>query len=111
LIAGVEALAGKPLPGDGRPGIRAGTVPESGDPEVAPRDAKGWLSKRMESGYKPTTDQGPLTSLLVQNLDPLRRRGLRSFRQFEKALRLLTEAFRSGSHVVTPEPPPPKEQA
>ncbi len=103
LIAGVETLAGKRLPGD-RPGVRAGTPAEPGDLEVAPRDAKGWLSKHMESGYKATTDQGPLTSLLVDDLGPLRRRGLRSLRRLENAVNLLTEALRSGNHIVTPPP-------
>jgi hypothetical protein len=104
LIAGVEALAGKLLPKLGRPGVRPGTLPPPDDLEVL-RDAKGWLRKQMQSGYKPTTDQGPLTALLVQNLEPLRSRGLRSFRQLEKALGLLTDAFRSGNHVVTPDKP------
>jgi hypothetical protein len=104
LIAGVESLAGKLLP-DGRPGVRAGTLAEPGDLEAAPRDAKGWLNRHMESGYKPTTDQGPLTSLLVEDLGPLRTRCLRSLRRLENAVRLLTEAFRSGNHIVTPEQP------
>jgi hypothetical protein len=106
LIAGVEALAGKLLPRLGRPGVVAGTVPPADDLEVSLRDAKSWLGKHMKSGYKPTTDQEPLTALLVANLDPLRSRGLRSFRQLEKALGLLTEGFRLGNHVVTPHEPP-----
>lgn len=102
LIAGIEALAGKPLP-DGRPGIKAGATAPPGNIEVAPRGAKGWLAHVMEaSGYKPTVDQGPITKLLIKNLAPLRNRQLRSFRRFESAIKQLVEACRTGQHVVTP---------
>jgi hypothetical protein len=106
LIAGVEALAGKPLPPDNRPGIRAGTVAPTDDLEAKPRDAKQWLRQHMDSGYKPTTDQEPLTRLLVANLGSLRARGLRSFRRLESAIQQLVDAIRSGNHVVTPEENP-----
>jgi hypothetical protein len=102
LIGGIDALAGKPLP-DGRSGIRAGTTAPDCDLEADLRDAKGWLRQNTESGYKPTTDQEPLTRLLLEDLGPLRARGMRSFRRLESALKQLVEAIRSGSHVVTPE--------
>ncbi|HXG12219.1 MAG TPA: DUF4276 family protein [Gemmataceae bacterium] len=104
LIAGIDAIAGKPLP-DGRPGVRAGTTAPAGDLEVTPRDAKQWLRQHMDSGYKPTTDQEPLTRLLIEDLGPLRARGMRSFRRLESALKQLV-AVRSGRHVATPEGTP-----
>lgn len=57
LIAGVESLSGKRLMG-GLAGVRAGTHPPEGDLEASLRDAKGWLKKVMESGYKERRDQG-----------------------------------------------------
>jgi hypothetical protein len=108
LIGGVEALAGQPLPPDNRPGIRAGTMPPDGNLELRPRDAKGWLKQHMASrSYKVTIDQEPMTRLLVRCLDPLRRRGMRSFQRLEAAVRALVIAIRSGQHIVTPVPPPP----
>ncbi len=102
LIAGMEALVGKPLPPDDRPGVKEGTTAPSGNLETAPRDAKGWLSKRMHGGYKPSVDQDPMTRLLVKNLAPLRERGLRSFSRFENALTQLVAACRTGKHIATP---------
>ena len=99
LIAGVESLAGKPLP-DGRSGIRAGTTPPTGDLESAPRDAKGWLSRKMATGYKETLDQQHLTKMVDVSL--IRARNLRSFRRLESGLRQLVEAFRTGKHIVSP---------
>jgi hypothetical protein len=105
LIGGVESLAGRPLP-DGRPGIRAGTEAPPQDLERTTRGAKGWLGRHMAPGsYKETLDQEPLTRLLVEDLGPLRRRGMPSFLRLERALRQLVEAIRSNSHVVTPAPP------
>jgi len=109
LIAGVEALAGRPLPPDGRPGVHPGTTAPAGNLELAPRDAKKWLGKHMASGYKPTMDQGPLTKLLVENLGPVRQRALRSFRRLETALQELVNAIRSGNHIVTPEKSEPAQ--
>jgi hypothetical protein len=82
--------------------VRAGTVCPTDNIEALPRNPKDWLSHQMESGYKPSTDQEPLTRLLVQDLSPLRARNLRSFRRLENALRQLTEAIRAGKHIVTP---------
>ncbi len=98
LIAGVESLAGKPLP-DGRTGACA----PAGDLESAPRNAKGWLSQQMENGYKETTHQEPLTDMV--DLTVVRQRNLRSFRRLESALRELIEAIRSGQHIVSPAAP------
>lgn len=61
-------------------------LPQSLDPAADPeavRDAKGWLSARMERGqsYKPTVDQ----VALAQAIDlELARDGARSFRKFVK---------------------------
>lgn len=101
LIAGVESLVGRTLP-DNRKGVRAGVIAPSGNLEEQPRDAKGWLSRNMHNGYKPSTDQKHLTQMV--DLETIRKRGLRSFRRFEKALQELIDAIRSGKHVVTPEP-------
>src|SRR5262249_32028437 len=103
FIACVEHLAGKPLPPDDRPGIRDGTPAFPSDPEVNPRDAKGWLGQRMHAGYKETRDQEPLTRLLTDQLPHLRGRPVRSFRRLENALLQLIGAIRSGTPVATPE--------
>jgi hypothetical protein len=105
LIGGVESLAGRPLP-DGRPGIRAGTVAPAQDLEKTIRGAKQWLGRHMEARtYKETLDQEPLTRLLIDDLSPLRRRGMSSFVRLERALRQLVEGIRSGNHIVTPAAP------
>jgi len=103
LIAGLEGLTGRPLPPDDRPGIKNDAIAPDGDLEASPRDAKGCLGKHMASGYKQTTDQAPLTKLLVEKLDVARRRGMRSFRRFEEALAQLAAAVACGKHIVTPE--------
>jgi hypothetical protein len=99
LIAGVESLAGKPLP-EGRRGVNQGVVAPTGNLEEAPRAAKSWLSGNMAMGYKPTEDQKVLTEMV--DLEAIRKRGLRSFRRMENALQQLVDAIRSGQHVVTP---------
>ncbi|HEV3204623.1 MAG TPA: DUF4276 family protein [Gemmataceae bacterium] len=108
LLPSLDRLAGFPFP-DGRPGIRPGTAPPEGNLEDAPRDAKGWLDKCIDAGYKPTRDQGLLTMLAINNLDLIRLRGLRSFQRLESALQQLVTAIRTGTHVATPEisPSPP----
>ncbi len=104
LIGGIDSLQGKTLP-DGRLGVRHSTTTIPANPEVAPRNAKGWLGVNMVSGYKATVDQAPLTSLLIEDLNPLRKRGLRSFRRLENALKKLVTAFENGKHFVSPELP------
>lgn len=99
LIAGIESLAGRPLP-DGRRGVNAGVVAPAGNLEQAPRDAKAWLNRNMSSGYKPAKDQRVLTEMI--DLQAIRRRGLRSFRRLENALQQLIEAIRSDEHTNTP---------
>jgi hypothetical protein len=103
LIACADRLAGQALP-DGRPGVRAGTAVPPDDLEKAPRDAKGWLDRCMDEGYKNTRDQGPLTQLMTGHLDAVRARNLRSFRRLESALCQLVEGISSGNHVVSPLP-------
>lgn len=107
LIACVDRLAGNSLPG-GRDGIRAGTRPPVQDVEEAPRDAKGWLGEHLADGYKELIDQPLLTRLMVDHLDAVRQRGLRSFRRLEDALKQLVEAVRSGVPIVSPDQPPTK---
>jgi hypothetical protein len=99
LLAGLESLRGKPLPG-GRAGVRADAPPPSQDTDQFPRGAKGWLSKYTERGYKAATDQRPLTEMV--SLEAIRKRNPRSFRRFEHALAEICEAFRSGKHFVSP---------
>lgn len=98
LIAGFESFAGKTFP-DGRIAPANIALP-AGDLEETPRDAKGWLNKVINGGYKPTRDQETLT----QWLDPqiVRDRGIRSFRRLESAVSELVTAIRSGDHVATP---------
>ncbi len=101
ILASLERLAGHPLP-DGRPGVRVDAQSPTGDLEANPRDAKGWLRRQIDAGYKPARDQGPLTQLMVKHLDAVRDRNMRSFRRLENALRVLLNAVRSGAHVVSP---------
>ena len=100
LIAGVESLAGRKS-SDGLAGVRTGTSRFEGDVESHPRNAKGWLSGVMEAGYKPTIHQAFLTSEV--DLNVIRSKNVRSFRRMESALVQLVSAFRSSTHVVTPE--------
>lgn len=99
LLAGAEALAGETL-SDGR------TIPldfkaPDGDLEAAPRDAKGWIRKRIPGGYKETRDQLVLTRVL--DLKMVRDRNLRSFRRLESAVKSLIDAIRQGVHIASPE--------
>jgi len=98
LIAGIESFAGKTFP-DGRTFRAQITVPE-GDLEASPRDAKGWLNKAIDGGYKPTRDQATLTQWL--ELQAVRKRGMRSYQRLESAVLELVTAIRSESHVSTP---------
>ena len=102
LIAGITSFAGKTLP-DGRLAAPADVKAPEGDVEKSPRDAKGWLSKVVQGGYKPTRDQAALTDLL--DLQLVRDQGLRSFRRLESAVAELVAAIRSESHVATPSDP------
>jgi hypothetical protein len=99
LIAGFESLAGKLLP-DGR---RIAACEQHRPPpntEDGPRDAKGWLSKAIDGGYKPTRDQALLTNLV--DLAVIRDRRIRSFLRLESAVSALVNAIRSGVHTVSP---------
>jgi hypothetical protein len=98
LIAGIESLAGKSLP-DGRV-VNRDAKPPDGDLEESPRDAKGWLNKVVDGGYKPTRDQAPLTEMI--DLQSIRARNLRSFRRLEAALLELVSAIRNDKPVTTP---------
>ena len=101
LIAGFESFAGKTFP-DGRK-VPANVAVPASDLEESPRDAKGWLNRAIDGGYKPTRDQ----AILTQWLDPqlVRDRGIRSFQRLESAVSELVTAIRSGNHVVTPSDP------
>ncbi len=98
LIAGIGSLAGQRL-ADGRLIASSAKTPD-GDLEVAPRDAKGWISDIVEGGYKPTRDQAALTELI--DLDVIRARNLRSFRRLESAFSRMLQAIRSDSPIVSP---------
>ena len=103
LIAGIESLAGQPL-SDGRVLIDKydpGRVAFPPDLEVAPRNAKGWLSQLAKTGYKPTRDQEELTRIV--DLDAVRARGLRGFRRFEAAVKQLVAAIERGEVCLTPQ--------
>ncbi|MEZ5299835.1 MAG: DUF4276 family protein [Verrucomicrobiales bacterium] len=80
FVAAAGHLAGKDLP-DGRPGL-AKDASSPPDPETEPRDAKGWLGRQMRFGYKPTRDQAQFAKM-IDDLQILRDKGLRSFTRFE----------------------------
>lgn len=97
LLAGLDSLRGKPL-SDGRTTIpMAATCPDWIDFE-AKRDAKGELRKIIPS-YSPADDQGVLAKHV--DLEAVAAR-CPSFRRFQRAIRELAEAARSGEHVSTP---------
>ena len=98
LIAGIASLAGKRL-GDGRLIAPDASAPD-GDLEESPRDAKRWLSKLIEGGYKPTRDQAPLTQMV--DLRVIRDRNLRSFQRLESAVSQLVLAIRNDKHFTSP---------
>jgi len=97
LIPAVAALAGSRL-SDGRQ-IRPGAELPGGNLEEM-RDAKGWIKKVLEGGYRPTCDQAALTELV--DLQAIRNCRLRSFLRLEAALAELVSAIREGRHVATP---------
>lgn len=98
FIAGFESIAGRQLP-DGRKISPAVTVPTE-NIEESPRDAKGWLSKVIAGGYKPTRDQSAITDMI--DIEAIRARELRSFRRLEAAVSQLVAAIREGRYVATP---------
>ena len=99
LIAGVESIRGKRLP-DGRLGVREDAEPPEHDTDDHPRDAKGWLSKNMANGYKPSTDQAGLAHMV--GLESIRQKTPRSFQRLEHAVEELCSAIRCEQHLVSP---------
>ncbi|MEZ6132941.1 MAG: DUF4276 family protein [Planctomycetaceae bacterium] len=87
---------------DSLPDNRRLTLPASmpANPELAPRDAKGWLRKTVSGGYRPTRDQ--LVFARALNLKLLRQQKMRSFMRFENAIQELIDACRTGVHRVSP---------
>jgi hypothetical protein len=71
-----------------------------GNLETGVRDAKGWLSKNMVGGYKPTIHQSEFARSL--DIQKVRSQNLRSFRRFEHAVTELIDALISGVHIATP---------
>lgn len=97
LIAGFESFATKSFP-DGRSFREDMEVPAT-DLETSPRNAKGWLNKVIDGGYKQTRDQ----AVLAEWLDPaLVRPKMRSFRRLESAVSQLVHAIRNGEHMISP---------
>ncbi len=101
MLACVDRLAGRELP-DKRPGVKPGTPSPGGDLEKSPRDAKGWLDQHLDAGCKPTRDQKLFTQLMLDHLEVIRQRPLRSFLRLENALSQLVAAAVAGTFVVTP---------
>jgi hypothetical protein len=102
LIGGVESLRGQPL-ADGRPGIRIDAEAPPGNLEDSPRDAKQWLKNNSDCGYKPTTEQEPLTQLLVKRPFPDRLTDMPSFQRLERALIRLLAGMKTGNHILSPD--------
>src|SRR5437763_1743603 len=71
--------------------------------KLTAQGGKGWVGRHIEAGYKPTRDQRLVTELMVDHLDAVRARGMRSFQRLEKALSELVHAVRTGTPIVTPE--------
>lgn len=99
LIAAVESLSDRRLK-DGRAGVKPGLTPPTGDLEVAPRNAKGWLGDAMVSGYSPVKDQALLTE--IADLEQIRSRPMRSFRRLENATRQIVLAIRDDHPLTSP---------
>ena len=86
---------------DQLPKLRAGTqFPPN--IELSPRDAKGWLDKYLEDGYRSGESQ-LLHTRAVADWQPAR--SLRSFRRLERAIQQIAEAVVNSAHVATPLPP------
>ena len=100
LIPGANSLVNVPF-SDGRKELLKIPRELPDNPEIAPRDAKGWFSKLMQTGYKPTRDQAELTSLV--DLTQIRtHQAMRSFRRLENAIKEIIAAILEGKHVVSP---------
>lgn len=97
LLAGVESLRGKHL-SDGHTIIpMMATCPDRADFE-ARRDAKREL-RRIIPSYNPADDQGVLAKHV--DLETVAAK-CPSFRRFQRAIREIADAVRSGHHVSTP---------
>jgi hypothetical protein len=99
LLAAAESFRDRRLP-DGRPLHVDVEVLAEVKIGRNPRDAKKWLSRIVEGGYKETRHQALLTKLI--DLEVLRRKNLRSFVRLEKAIMELVAACRDDRHVSTP---------
>jgi hypothetical protein len=98
LLAGIESLAGLPLP-NGLPGVKANAKPPEKDLDVKPKKAKEALKEYMINNiYNENRDQPLLTELV--NINSIRPRS-RSFRRLESALNELIEAVRSEQHIIS----------
>jgi|GEM_PF-78406 len=101
FIAAANSLVGKHPP-DSRL-ILSQPLPDiPPDPETSPRDAKGWLGKRIPAGYNPVRDQKELAERV--DLDLIRQK-MRSFRRLDKAMKEIVQAIRDGRAISTPEFP------
>ena len=97
LIASFDSMRGQEFP-DGRRMPTEATIPDN--VETSPRDAKGWLTKNLSDGYRPTRDQAQLTRWL--DVETVRSKNLRSFQRLESAVNELVMAIESEKHVATP---------
>lgn len=97
LIASFDSMRGNEFP-DGRRMPAEAELPDN--VEISPRDAKGWLTKTIEDGYRPTRDQAQLTRWL--DIDTVKAKNLRSFQRLESAVNELVTAIQKNQHVATP---------
>lgn len=103
LIAASESIARSVPAVDPRCFRRDADLRLASSPEDAPRDAKGWLRKRLVGGYAEARgDQAFLTQHV--DIDSIRRANLRSFARLENAIDQLVRAGNTGQHVCTPLP-------
>jgi hypothetical protein len=103
FLAGAGAMAGKEVI-DSR-GRLLHTISDdvTGHPQPEhPRDAKGWVDRKIVPGYKPMLFQTSVTRLL--DLDSMEESQLPSYVHFERALRFLSEHLGEHGAVYPPEP-------
>lgn len=102
FVVAANSLVGKSFP-DGRIILPEAVSDIPPCPESSPRDAKGWLNKKIPTGYNPVRDQKELAKIV--DLDLIRQK-MRSFQRFETAIKELVEAIRSEQPISTPQAQP-----
>ena len=98
FIAAANSFVGKHFP-DNRIVLPQPITSLPPNPEMSPRDAKGWLAARIPTGYNPARDQKDLAEMVDLKLV---RQTMRSFQRLENAVKELVHAIRTGQPLCRP---------